>query len=255
MVDFHGGVTKVSLCRVTLGVTSKPHPLQPTACPGVESNSGSAVWISCKALSVLVTSFYQHHVLQGFLTFGIPAILLGACNAVTFHSGLNLPCSAFSTWVCSCKCYSKRPVVKAFSVFFSPVVLMRNAPACGCENAMRLTRSSEVVSVSQHTVWVAVGWCRNSRETWVPWCGSREAAAFTTFPRATEEAFAVCSRWVITGVPPLPSAFQAAWCMSCGSYLLESMHTELIRSGMLAPCLLYERINAYLDISLICTVN
>lgn len=148
-----------------------------------------------------------------------------------------------------------KAAVKASSVPFHAALLIRNTPACGSENAAQLARSSEVFFVSQHTVWVAVGWCRNSGEIWVPWCGSRQPAAFTTFPQATEEAFAVCSRWVITGVPPLPSAFQAAWCMSCGSYLLKSMHMELIRSGMLAPCLLYEAINAYLGISFICMAN
>lgn len=43
--------------------------------------------------------------------------------------------------------------------------------------------------------------------------------------------------------------------MSCGSYLLESMRTELIRSGVLASFLLYERINTYLGISFICELD
>lgn len=61
LCDFHRGVTKVTPCAVTLVVASKPCHLQPMASPGVEGISRSAVWISCKALSVLVASFQQHH--------------------------------------------------------------------------------------------------------------------------------------------------------------------------------------------------
>lgn len=52
LVDSHRGVTEVSAERPWVSLPS--HIL---CSPGVGSNSGSAVWIGCKALSVLVTSF------------------------------------------------------------------------------------------------------------------------------------------------------------------------------------------------------
>lgn len=110
-------------------------------------------------------------------------------------------------------------------------------------------------SCHSYIMWEAVGWCRNHWKMWVPWCGSREPAALTSLAGATAEAFAISNPWVIARVPPLPSAFQAVCCMSCGSYLLESMRTELIRSGVLASFLLYERINTYLGISFICELD
>lgn len=106
----------------------------PTASPGVESNSGVHFGLAVK-LSLYLLQPSNSTVLLGFLVFEVPVLLLGACNAVNFHSGLNLRCSAFSTRICTCKCYRNSPVVKAFSVFFNSVVLIRNAPAWGCENA------------------------------------------------------------------------------------------------------------------------
>lgn len=85
---------------------------------------------------------------------------------------------------------------------------------------------------------------------WEPGAGSAHQPT-----RGHWGGFAISNLWVIAGVPPLPSAFQAAWGMSCGSYLLESMSTELIRSGILDLFLSYKRINTYLGISFICTVN
>lgn len=119
----------------------------PTASPGVESNSGVQFGLAVK-LSLYLLHPSNSTVLQGFLVFGIPVILLGACNAVTFHSGLNLPFSALSTWICRCKCHRSSPVVKAFSVFFNSVVLIRNAQPV----AVKTPCSSEVFFVSQHTV-------------------------------------------------------------------------------------------------------
>lgn len=134
---------------MTLGVTSKPRPLQPTASPGIESNLGvqfgSAVKLSLYLLHPSNSTVYC----KGFLCLESRPYFLGLVMLELFIQGLIylvVPSAQGSAHV------KNRPVVKAFSVLFNPVILIRNTPACGCDNAVQLTRSSEVFFVSQHLV-------------------------------------------------------------------------------------------------------
>lgn len=198
-------------------------------------------------------SFQQSHTLEVFLV--IPVIFLRACNALTFHSGLNLPCvtsvhRSIRTNTTETYQFWKLSLVSWIQSYWLGTTLPAGIQtACGSQEAQNW------VLCHSYIMRVAVGWCRHCQEIRGPWCGSRQPAVLRSLPQATVEAFAVSDPWVITGVPPLPSAFQVVWYMSCGSYLLESMSAELIRSGMLASFLVCERRNTYLGISFICGVN
>lgn len=78
---------EVSLRRVTLGVTSKPHPLQPTTSPGVESNSvqfGLAVNLSLCSLRPPNSTMYC----KGFLRLESQSCFLGLVMLELFIQGL-----------------------------------------------------------------------------------------------------------------------------------------------------------------------